>query len=93
MTTHLQLNPPWPVMTPDGPGFAMIMTDYSQEHDRVWCVALNDGRFGDYKQSSLRSQQNISIGRVAKANGLENDKGRLFDAPTNSQQRIPSDAV
>jgi hypothetical protein len=79
MTTHLQLDPPIPVVTPDGPGFAILMTDYSQEHDRIWCVMLSDGRFGDYRQASIRAQQNISVGRTTKAADLGQDKGRLFD--------------
>ena len=91
MTTHLELKHYIPVMTPDGPGFAIIMTDYSQEHDRLWCVILNDGRFGDYRQSSLRAQQNISLGRTAKVEGLENDKGRLFAPMVN--RGIPSGVV
>jgi hypothetical protein len=78
MQTHLRLEPPIPVVTSDGPGFAIIMTDYSQEHDRLWCVILNDGRFGDYRQSSIRAQTNISLGRIARAEGLEADKGKLF---------------
>lgn len=74
---HLRLEPPIPVLTPDGPGYAVIMTDYSQEHDRLWCVILDDGRFGDYRQRSIRAQQNLSLGRRAKAN-LAGDPGSLF---------------
>jgi len=78
MTTHIQLNPMIPVVTPDGPGYAFIMTDYSQEHERLWCVMLDSGQFGDYPQSAVRAQKNISMGRIKQPDDLSNNKGKIF---------------
>lgn len=38
-----QLNPPLPLITPKGPGWAHAVIDYSQEHHLVWVVFLDDG--------------------------------------------------
>jgi hypothetical protein len=38
----LQLNPQIPLITPKGKGWAHLVIDYSQEHDLVWVVFLDD---------------------------------------------------
>ena len=43
----IQLNPPLPLHTPKGDGWAHFLIDYSQEHDLLWVVFLNKG--GDPK--------------------------------------------
>lgn len=61
----LQLDPPIPVWVSSKgqPGFAVLVTDYSQEHDRVWTVILRDGEFWDLPQSAIRAQENVTLGR------------------------------
>lgn len=39
----LQLNPPLPLRTPKGDGWAHLVIDYGQEHHLIWVVFLNDG--------------------------------------------------
>lgn len=39
----LQLNPPIPVATPKGAGYAMGWIDYFQEHDLLWIVGQDTG--------------------------------------------------
>jgi hypothetical protein len=38
-----QLNPPLPVDTSKGRGFAFAVIDYGLEHHLLWVVALDDG--------------------------------------------------
>lgn len=61
----LQLKPPIPVWVPARrqAGFAMLVTDYSQEHDRIWTVLLMNGEFWDLPQSQIRGQENVTLGR------------------------------
>jgi hypothetical protein len=59
-----QLNPTLPLETPKGKGFAHFLIDYSQEHDLLWVVFLNEnGECWTFKNSEIRIQKNFSIGR------------------------------
>lgn len=59
-----QLNPTIPLETPKGRGFAHFLIDYSQEHDLLWVVFLDsDGECWTFKNSEIRIQKNISLGR------------------------------
>ncbi len=65
----LQLNPPIPVWTAKGPGFAYGWLDYSQDHDTLWKVCINStGEFWDLPQSEVRGIENKSMKR-AKQHG------------------------
>lgn len=61
----LQLNPPIPVHVIDrGNGFAFLVTDYSQEHHKLWTVAMDDtGEVWDVPNPLIRMQWNWSMGR------------------------------
>jgi len=63
----LQLNPPIPVfVVGKGAGFAVGWIDYSQEHDTLWKVIITaTGEVWDVRQSQIRGELNISLGRVA----------------------------
>ena len=67
----LQLNPPIPVWVPSRSmaGMAMALIDYSQEHDTLWVVALQDGEFWTLRQSEVRAQENCSLGRPRSVAG------------------------
>jgi hypothetical protein len=59
-----QLNPPLPLETPKGRGWAHAVIDYSQEHDLLWMVFLNEG--GEcwcFPNSDIRMVNNFSLGR------------------------------
>lgn len=59
-----QLNPTLPLETPRGKGFAHFVIDYSQEHDLLWVVFLDDsGECWTFQNSEIRIQKNLSIGR------------------------------
>jgi len=60
----LQLNPPLPLTTPRGKGFAHFLIDYSQEHDLLWVVFLDDtGESWTFNNREIRLQSNITMGR------------------------------
>jgi hypothetical protein len=59
----LQLNPSIPMMTPRGPGFAILCLDYSQEHDLIWCVALTEsGEMWCLRNQDVRIDKNYTLG-------------------------------
>jgi hypothetical protein len=67
MTTHLQLNPPIPVSTQMGDGYAHFLIDYGIEYDLLFVVALNEtGECWTLNNKDIRFQKNISMGRKEK---------------------------
>lgn len=61
----LQLNPPIPVVTPKGSGFAQVLIDYGPEHDLLWVVFISDsGECWTYSNKELRAQKNITLNRI-----------------------------
>lgn len=63
----LQLNPPLPVMTPRGKGYAHVLIDYSQEHDLCWVVFLDETReCWTFSNRDVRAQENASLGRPGR---------------------------
>ena len=62
---HLQLNPPIPLDTPKGKGFAHLVIDYSQEHDLIWVVFIDETReCWAFRNQEIRIQKNITLGRA-----------------------------
>lgn len=61
----LQLNPPVPLVTPRGNGFAHFLIDYSTEHDLIWVVFIDEtGECWCYKNQEIRLQKNLTFGRT-----------------------------
>lgn len=61
----LQLNPPIPMTTEKGKGHAIMVIDYSQDHDLLWVIALdNSGELWCMPNPKVRACINYSIGRV-----------------------------
>jgi hypothetical protein len=61
----LQLNPPIPMVTPKGEGYAILVVDYSQEHHLMWVVALNDGgEIWMVENPQVRVHSNWTVGRT-----------------------------
>jgi len=59
-----QLNPPIPVLTPQGKALAHVLIDYGAEHDLIWIVFLDsNGQCWSYSNKDIRGQQNITMGR------------------------------
>ncbi len=60
----IQLNPTIPLITPKGKGFAHFLIDYSQEHDLLWVVFLNEsGECWTFPNAEIRIDNNFSLGR------------------------------
>ena len=64
-----QLNPPLPVHVVDrGPGWAVAVIDYGQEHDLVWVTALDDGgEIWCVPNPKVRMRANWTLGRGKSA--------------------------
>jgi len=59
----IQLNPPIPVRTPLGDGWAHIVIDYGPEFNTVWVVALHDmGTIKHFDSNDLRVDGNPTFG-------------------------------
>lgn len=60
----LQLDPPIPVITPKGKGFAYVLIDYSIDYDLLWVVGLLDGgECWTYSNKDIRFVENETLGR------------------------------
>jgi hypothetical protein len=60
----LQLDPPIPVITPKGDGYAHLMIDYGPEYNLLWVCFLDDsGECWTYDNTQIRAQKNITMGR------------------------------
>lgn len=61
----LQLNPPIPMCTPKGEGFAHILIDYGPESDLYWTVLITEtGEIWTYANKYVRASKNITLGRT-----------------------------
>ena len=59
-----QLNPQIPLVTEKGDGQAIGVIDYSEEHDLLWVVMLDDnGEIWIFPNSKVRGFKNYSMGR------------------------------
>lgn len=60
----IQLDPQIPMSCPKGEGFAILLIDYSQDHDLYWTIAINEtGELWTFANREVRMQKNITIGR------------------------------
>lgn len=59
----LQLNPPIPVITPKGKGFAHLVIDYGPEYDILWTVFLENSECWTYNNKDIRAQENFTYKR------------------------------
>jgi hypothetical protein len=62
----LQLNPPLPMNTPKGEGFAHVLIDYGPESDLYWTVIITkSGEIWTFSNREVRASKNITLGRVS----------------------------
>lgn len=73
----LQLSPAIPVeviennLTPSGKGMALLVIDYSQEHDLIWVVAFDASReIWGVRNQDVRVQANATLGRAVELTWL-----------------------
>lgn len=62
----LQLNPPLPLNTPKGEGFAHFLIDYGPESDLYWTVFITaTGEIWTFSNREVRASKNITLGRTS----------------------------
>jgi hypothetical protein len=60
----MQLNPPLPMNTPKGEGFAHVLIDYGPESDLYWTVLITEtGEIWTFANKEVRASKNITLGR------------------------------
>ena len=63
----IQLDPPLPLNTPKGSGFAHFIIDYGIEHNLFWVVFQDEtGECWTWDNTQIRAQKNITIGRTCE---------------------------
>jgi hypothetical protein len=64
----LQLDPPIPVfvVSKNVKGYAIGWIDYSQEHNLIWVVGLDNGEVWSVQNPDIRLQPNYTMGRAPK---------------------------
>lgn len=81
----MQLNPPLPMQTPKGAGWAHIMIDYGPESELLWVVFMDaDGSCWTVQNSEIRMSYNWTLGRRPPADGSPDLTVRLPRARTGS---------
>ena len=74
----LQLNPPIPMNTPKGEGFAHILIDYGPESDLYWTVLITEtGEIWTYANRFVRASKNITLGRSDPSPPIPCEAGRV----------------
>ena len=57
----MQLNPPLPMKTPKGEGFAHVLIDYGPESDLYWTVFITEtGEIWTFANKLVRASKNIT---------------------------------
>jgi hypothetical protein len=64
--TATQLNPPIPLITPQGKALAHLVIDYGIEHDLIWVCFQKNGEIWCYSNQDVRADTNITFHRVKK---------------------------
>lgn len=60
----IQLDPPIPLETPRGKGYAHLLIDYSQEHNLIWVVFIDEtGECWNFENKEIRLQPNLTFRR------------------------------
>ncbi|MEO8777537.1 MAG: hypothetical protein ABI389_02590 [Rhodanobacter sp.] len=78
----LQLNPPIPMNTPKGEGFAHILIDYGPESDLYWTVLITEtGEIWTYANRYVRASKNITLGRTNPDRPCDSPSARACKEP------------
>lgn len=62
----IQLNPMLPIVrvSDSMKGYAFLVIDYSQEHNLMFTCIMNNGEIWTLKNSEIKGEQNITLGRL-----------------------------
>jgi hypothetical protein len=78
----LQLNPPLPMETPKGRGWAHFVIDYGAEGDLLWAVFMNeDGACWVVPNHEVRMEWNWTLGRRKAEDGVATARRDVSRAP------------
>lgn len=87
-TTHEFSSPLW-VKTPHGDGRALVLFDYGIDHNPVFMVQLNDGRFLCYDMTQIRGCENMTLGieckQMSPPEGFERVEFQIIPKPNPVQ--------
>jgi hypothetical protein len=70
----LQLNPPLPMVSPKGKCLCHFLIDYGPEHHLEWVCFQEDGEVWTYKNPEIRSQENVTEGRLVPPAGYHHSE-------------------
>jgi hypothetical protein len=74
----IQLNPPLPLDTIKGKGYAHFLLDYSIEEHLFWIVFMDDtGECWTFENPDIRIQNNPTIGRIYGKSIMRNNEERI----------------
>ena len=59
----LRLDPPLPVVTPNGKGMAHVLIDYGVDFDLCWVVFQDDSQCWTWRNQDIRAETNTTFGR------------------------------
>lgn len=62
----LQLEPPIPLKTPKGDGYANFLIDRGMEFNNEWIVFLDNGEIWSFMNQDIRLHTNYTYGRKVK---------------------------
>lgn len=91
----LQLNPPLPLLTPKGEGFAHILIDYGPESDLYWTVFITaTAEIWTFANHEVRASKNITLGRTSTSpiakpamTGTKREKHSGISLVTDTEKR------
>ena len=85
----LQLNPPLPLNTPKGEGFAHLVIDYGPESDLYWTVLITEtGEIWTYANKYVRASKNITLGRTQPAPPPRDNEGQRPRSAASAVDRV-----
>jgi hypothetical protein len=85
----LQLNPPIPLNTPKGEGFAHLVIDYGPESDLYWTVLITEtGEIWTYANKYVRASKNITLGRTQPSSPPPDKPDAQSDARASAVDRV-----
>ena len=60
----IQLNPPIPLVTPNGKAMAQVLIDYGPEYDLVWVCFDENSQCWAWKNQDIKADSNLTFGRA-----------------------------
>ena len=86
-----QLNPPLPLETSKGPGWAHFVIDYGQESALLWVVFMDaDGACWTVPNHEVRMSYNWTIGRRKPESGPERNLSAVPAAHSEPGEAAPA---